>query len=175
MTLKQVLVFTLNGESVEVLCEPNRSLSEVLREGLGMTGTKTACDMGVCGSCSVLIDGAMVSGCLTLALRCRGREIITVEGIGSLERGLDPIQQAFIEHGAIQCGYCTPGMVIAAKSLLSEYPNPTEGEVRHYLAGKLCRCTGYERIVQAVLAVADGRTEPNTPPPALIRLEQPSA
>ncbi|MFQ5914595.1 MAG: (2Fe-2S)-binding protein, partial [Nitrospinota bacterium] len=171
MAAKRMLTFTLNGEAVEVLCEPNRSVAEVLREDLGMTGTKTACDMGVCGSCSVLMDGALISGCLTLALRCRGKSITTVEGIGNLERGLDPLQQAFIAHGATQCGYCTPGMIVAARALLAENPTPTEEEVRHYLAGNLCRCTGYARIVQAVLAAAEGRTEPKTPALSLIQAE----
>jgi carbon-monoxide dehydrogenase small subunit len=169
--MKQVLEFSLNGEPVETACTPNRSLAEVLREDLGLTGVKTACDMGVCGTCSVLMDGTLVSGCLTLALRCQGKEITTVEGIGNLQNGLDPLQEAFISHGATQCGYCTPGMIIAAKSLLAENPKPTEEEIRHYLAGNLCRCTGYARIVHAVLAVAEGRTEPNTPPPDLIKLE----
>ena len=175
MAAKRVFEFTLNGELVEVICHPNRSLAEVLREDLGMTGTKTACDMGVCGSCSVLMDGRLISACLTLALRCQGKRVTTIEGIGSLEKGLDPIQEAFISHGATQCGYCTPGMVVAAKSLLAENPDPDEEEIRRYLAGNLCRCTGYARIVHAVRAVAEGRTEPNMPAPAILRPAPPSA
>ena len=175
MAAKRVLEFALNEEPFEVACNPNRSLAEVLREDLGMTGTKTACDMGVCGPCSVLMDGRMISACLTLALRCQGKRVTTVEGIGSLEKGLDPIQEAFISHGATQCGYCTPGMVVAAKSLLAENPDPDEEEIRRYLAGNLCRCTGYARIVHAVRAVAQGRTEPDLPAPAILRLESSSA
>ena len=135
-----------------------------------MTGTKRSCDVGVCGTCSVLIDGVLMSACLTLAVRCGGRHITTVEGIGDLEGGLDPIQAAFVAHGATQCGYCTPGMIVAARSLLAENPRPTEEEIRHYLAGNLCRCTGYARIVSAIQAVSEGRTEPNLPPPVIVQV-----
>jgi len=143
----------LNGEDTEFLCEPRQSLLEVLRETLGFTGTKEGCGDGNCGACSVQIDGVLANSCLVLALEADGKEITTVEGLASPE-GLHPIQQKFLEHAALQCGICTPGFLVAAKALLDHNPNPSEHEVRHWLAGNLCRCTGYDKIVRAVLDTA---------------------
>ena len=143
----------LNGEDTEFLCEPRQSLLEVLRETLGFTGTKEGCGDGNCGACSVQIDGVLANSCLVLALEADGKEITTVEGLASPE-GLHPLQQKFLEHAALQCGICTPGFLVAAKALLDHNPNPSEHEVRHWLAGNLCRCTGYDKIVRAVLDTA---------------------
>ena len=143
----------LNGEDTEFLCEPRQSLLEVLRDTLGFTGTKEGCGDGNCGACSVQIDDVLANSCLVLALEADGKEIATVEGLASPE-GLHPIQQKFLEHAALQCGICTPGFLVAAKALLDHNPNPSEHEVRHWLAGNLCRCTGYDKIVRAVLDTA---------------------
>ena len=143
----------LNGEDTEFLCEPRQSLLEVLRETLGFTGTKEGCSDGNCGACSVQIDGVLANSCLVLALEADGKEITTVEGLASPE-GLHPIQKKFLEHAALQCGICTPGFLVAAKALLDHNSNPSEHEVRHWLAGNLCRCTGYDKIVRAVLDTA---------------------
>lgn len=143
----------LNGEDTEFLCEPRQSLLEVLRDTLGFTGTKEGCNDGNCGACSVQIDGVLANSCLVLAIEADGKEIATVEGLASPE-GLHPIQQKFLEHAALQCGICTPGFLVAAKALLDHNPNPSEHEVRHWLAGNLCRCTGYDKIVRAVLDTA---------------------
>ena len=143
----------LNGEDTEFLCEPRQSLLEVLRETLGFTGTKEGCGDGNCGACSVQIDGVLANSCLVLALEADGKELTTVEGLASPE-GLHPIQKKFLEHAALQCGICTPGFLVAAKALLDHNPNPSEHEVRHWLAGNLCRCTGYDKIVRAVLDTA---------------------
>jgi carbon-monoxide dehydrogenase small subunit len=146
--------FKVNGEHYEVAVKPNRTLLEVLREDLGLTGTKVGCNQGDCGSCTVLLDGKAVCSCLTLAIEAQGKEIITIEGLASNGQ-LHPIQQAFIDYFAVQCGYCTPGMIISAKALLDENPDPTEDEVRHALQGNLCRCTGYVKIIEAILAVKE--------------------
>ena len=143
----------LNGEDTEFLCEPRQSLLEVLRETLGFTGTKEGCSDGNCGACSVQIDGVLANSCLVLSLEADGKEIATVEGLASPE-GLHPIQEKFLEHAALQCGICTPGFLVAAKALLDHNSNPSEHEVRHWLAGNLCRCTGYDKIVRAVLDTA---------------------
>jgi len=143
----------INGEDVEFLCEPRQSLLEVLREDLGLTGSKEGCNDGNCGACSVIMDGVLVNSCLVLAVEARGGEITTVEGLATPE-GLHPLQQKFLEHAALQCGICTPGFLVAAKALLDHNPDPTEHEVRHWLAGNLCRCTGYDKIVRAVLDAA---------------------
>ena len=143
----------INGEDVEYLCEPRQSLLEVLREELGFTGTKEGCNDGNCGACSVTLDGVLVDSCLVLAVEAEGKEVRTVEGLASAE-GLHPMQQKFLEHAALQCGICTPGFLVAAKSLIDHNPDPTEHEVRHWLAGNLCRCTGYDKIVRAVLDAA---------------------
>ena len=153
--MKQLLRLRVNGIDEEVFVEPWKSLAEVLREELGLTGTKVGCDTGNCGACTVLIDGKTVKSCLFLAPKASGKEIVTIEGLRDENGKLHPLQQAFIEHFAIQCGYCTPGMIMAAKALLDENPNATEDEVRKGLAGNLCRCTGYVKIVEAVLAAAD--------------------
>ncbi len=142
----------LNGKSRKVVVKPNDLLLNVLRENFGFTGTKYGCGIGECGACTVLIDGKPVLSCLILAVTVDGREITTIEGLG--EGGLDPVQEAFLEHSAVQCGFCSPGMILAAKSLVNENPAPSEEEIRDYLRGNLCRCTGYNSIVQAVKAVA---------------------
>jgi len=144
---------TLNGEDADFLCEPRQTLLEVLRDELDLTGTKEGCATGDCGACSVLLDGRVVCACLVLAVEAEGRSVTTVEGLADGER-LHPLQRAFLEHAALQCGICTPGFLVAAKALLDRNPDPTEHEVRYELAGNLCRCTGYDKIVRAVLAAA---------------------
>jgi len=146
---KRIVKFRLNGEEVELAVEPHWTLLEALREELDLTGTKEGCSEGVCGSCTVLVDGAPVRACLTLALEVEGREILTVEGLGGPD-GLDPLQRAFIERGAVQCGFCTSGMLMAAKGLLLENPNPSQEDIKRALAGNICRCTGYIKIIEAV-------------------------
>jgi carbon-monoxide dehydrogenase small subunit len=141
---------TVNGEPCEFLCEPGQVLSEVLRNNLGLTGTKEGCTTGDCGACSVLLDGALVCACLVLAVETEDRKIETIEGVAQ-EGKLHPIQQKLLEHAALQCGICTPGVVIASKALLEKNPDPSESEVRYWLAGNLCRCTGYDKIIRAVL------------------------
>jgi carbon-monoxide dehydrogenase small subunit len=151
---KRVHVQTrVNGETVEFLCEPRQSLLEVLREELGLTGTKEGCNNGNCGACSVIIDGVLVNSCLVLAVEVEAKSVTTIEGIAPPE-GLHLLQQKFLEHAALQCGICTPGIIVAAKALLDRNPHPTEQQVRHWLAGNLCRCTGYDKIVRAVLDTA---------------------
>jgi carbon-monoxide dehydrogenase small subunit len=144
---------TINGEATEYLCEPRQSLLEVLREGLGFTGTKEGCNDGNCGACSVMVDGVLVDSCLVLAVEAEDKEVTTVEGLATPD-SLHPLQQKFLEHASLQCGICTPGFLVAAKSLIEHNPDPTEHEVRHWLAGNLCRCTGYDKIVRAVLDAA---------------------
>ena len=144
---------TINGEEVEFLCEARQSLLEVLREELGFTGTKEGCNDGNCGACSVTLNGTLVDSCLVLAVEAQDAQITTVEGLAT-PAGLHPVQQKFLEHASLQCGICTPGFLVAAKSLLDHNPDPTEHEVRHWLAGNLCRCTGYDKIVRAVLDAA---------------------
>jgi len=143
----------VNSETVEFLCEPRQSLLEVLREELGLTGTKEGCNNGNCGACSVIVDGVLVNSCLVLAVEVEGKSVTTIEGIAPPE-GLHPLQQKFLEHAALQCGICTPGFIVTAKALLDQNPHPTEQQVRHWLAGNLCRCTGYDKIVRAVLDTA---------------------
>ena len=145
---------TINGDPQEFLCEARQSLLEVLREDLGFTGTKEGCNDGNCGDCSVTLDGVLVDSCLVLAVEAEGKQIVTVEGIAGAD-GLHPLQSKFLEHASLQCGICTPGFLVASKALLDAKPNPTEHEVRHWLAGNLCRCTGYDKIVRAVLDAAD--------------------
>jgi carbon-monoxide dehydrogenase small subunit len=141
----------VNGQTYSLLVEPNKTLLEFLREDLGLTGAREACDTGGCGACTVLVDGRPVYSCLVLALDCQGKDVLTIEGLAT-DGKLHPLQQAFIDHGAIQCGFCTPGMVLTAKALLDENPTPTEEEVRQAIAGNICRCTGYSKIVEAILA-----------------------
>jgi aerobic carbon-monoxide dehydrogenase small subunit len=150
---KHHVSLTLNGESAEFLCETRQTLLDVLRDELHLTGTKEGCATGDCGACSVIVDGRLSCSCLMFGVEAQGKSIETIEGMGSGER-LHPLQQKFLEHAALQCGICTPGMLIAAKALLDHNPNPTEEEVRFGLAGNLCRCTGYNQIVEAVLAAA---------------------
>ncbi|NJC95044.1 MAG: ferredoxin [Anaerolineales bacterium] len=154
MQSKTHVTATINSEEVEFLCEPRQSLLEVLRETLGLMGAKEGCNNGNCGACSVILDGRLVNSCLVLAVEIQGRNLTTIEGIATPE-GLHPLQQKFIEHAALQCGYCTPGFIVASKALLDQNPEPSEHEVRAWLAGNLCRCTGYDRIVKAVLDAAD--------------------
>lgn len=154
--MKQLLRLRVNGEDYEVFTEPWKSLGDVLRDELNLTGVKIACNEGQCGSCTVLIDGKLVKSCLVLAPKANGKEILTIEGLTE-DGELHPLQEAFIKHFAVQCGFCTPGFILAAKSLLDENPDPTEEEVREWLAGNLCRCTGYVKIIEAVLAVAKGK------------------
>jgi len=143
----------INGQETEFLCEPRQSLLECLRNILGLTGTKEACNDGNCGACSVLLDGRPVNSCLVLGVEADGKEVTTVEGLADW-RGLHPLQQAFIDGTALQCGYCIPGILIVSKALLDREPNPSEERIRVWLSGNLCRCTGYEKIVEAVQAAA---------------------
>ena len=145
----------VNGAACSVACDPRGRLSDLLRDGLGLTGTKIGCHAGDCGACTVLLDGEQACSCLVAAGQCLGREVVTVEGLSSGGR-LSPLQQSFIAHGAAQCGICTPGMLMAAASLLARCPEPTEAQVLDAIAGVLCRCTGYRKIVEAVLAVGSG-------------------
>ncbi len=163
MVKKQIVEATINGRAVAFLCEPRQSLLEALRETLGMTGAKEGCNNGNCGACNVLLDGVLVNSCLVLAVEVGGCTITTVEGLAS-PAGLHPLQKTFLEHAALQCGICTPGFLVAAKALLDANPEPTETEVRYWLAGNLCRCTGYDKIVRAVLAAADGATADSATP-----------
>ena len=144
----------VNGLAYETEVEPRRTLLELIREDLELTGTKEGCGLGECGTCTVLLDGKPIKSCITLAIQANGREVTTIEGVEKSDGTLHPLQQAFIDHGAIQCGFCTPGMILSAKALLDENPRPTELEVRQAIAGNLCRCTGYQKIVEAILYVA---------------------
>ena len=145
----------VNGRAREAVVEPRRSLADFLREDLGLTGTHVGCEHGVCGACTVLLDGEPVRSCLLFAVQCEGAEVTTVEGLAEGER-LHPLQQAFWEHHGLQCGFCTPGILLAAKAFLEENPAPTDAEIRAALAGHLCRCTGYQFIVEAIRAAARG-------------------
>ena len=158
--MKRQIALTVNEEEYEISVEPNRLLLQALREDIGLTGTKEGCSIGVCGACSVIVDGRLVSSCLTLAVACRGKEITTIEGLAKDER-LHPVQQAFLEYGGFQCGICTPGQIIAAKALLDANPHPTEEEVKEWMSGNLCRCTGYYKILQSVMAAAQNRINPD--------------
>ena len=156
---KQLLNLVVNGEDFDVAVTPQTTLLEVLREELGFTGVKEGCSEGVCGACTVLMNGDPVRSCITLALEADGAEILTVEGIAQGGK-LSPLQQAFVDHGAIQCGFCTPGMLLSSKSLLDRNPNPTEDDIKTALAGNFCRCTGYTKILEAVKSIAnEGQSE----------------
>ena len=148
---------TINGEPAEFLCDGHETLLSALRNGLGLTGTKEGCSTGDCGACSVLMDGRLVPSCLVLAPEAADRSITTIEGVAHGD-ALHPLQQKFLEHAALQCGICTPGFIVAAKALLDAKPHPTEEETRLWLAGNLCRCTGYDKIIRAVLDAAATRT-----------------
>ena len=145
----------VNGFRYEGEVEPRRTLLEFLREDLELTGTKEGCGLGECGTCTVLLDGKPIKSCITLAVQANGREVTTIEGLEEPDGTLHPMQQAFIDHGAIQCGFCTPGMVLTAKAFLDENPRPTELDVRKAISGNLCRCTGYQKIVEAILAATN--------------------
>ncbi len=148
------LRMTLNGQDVQITVEPSATLAYVLREQLGLTGTKIGCEEGECGACTVLVDGRPVNSCIYPALKAAGRRVLTIEGL-SADGDLHPLQRAFVEHGAVQCGYCTPGVILSAVALLTETPHPAEEEIRRAISGNLCRCTGYLKIVQAIQAVGD--------------------
>ncbi len=149
---------TINGESAEFLCEPRQTILEVLRDQLDLTGTKEGCSNGNCGACSILVNGRVIDSCLMMAVEAEGEELTTIEGVASAD-GLHPIQQKFLEHAALQCGICTPGFIVAAKALLDNEPMPAEERIRLYLAGNLCRCTGYDKIVRAVQDAASAMAE----------------
>ena len=153
-TQRMSVSFTLNGKPTELEVEPHVDLLRLLRETLDLTGAKRSCDLQVCGACTVLVDGRPVSSCTLLAFEVRGRDVVTIEGLAA--EPAHPLMQAFIDHAGFQCGYCTPGMILAAKSLLDEEPAPTEARVREYLEGNLCRCTGYKKIVESVMGAAGG-------------------
>ena len=158
-TQRMALSFNLNGKPTALEVEPHVDLLRLLRETLGLTGAKRSCDLQVCGACTVLVDGRPVSSCTLLAFEVRGRDVVTIEGLrgeGLSGEGAHPLMRSFIDHAGFQCGYCTPGMILAAASLLDEEPSPTEARVREYLDGNICRCTGYKKIVESVLGAAGG-------------------
>ncbi len=150
----RMISFDINDRHINMTVPVHRTLLEMIREDIGLTGTKEGCDEGECGACTVIMDGRAIHSCCTLAVNADGKKIITIEGL-QREDELDPIQQAFIDAGAVQCGYCTPGMIMSAKALLDENPEPTEEEIRTAIEGNICRCTGYERIVQAIALAAE--------------------
>lgn len=154
--MKRALQLMVNGEDYQVLADTHRTLLEVLRDSLGLTGSKEGCGLGACGACTVLVDGKATLTCLTLAFSVQGKQITTIEGL-AVDGKLHPLQEAAVRYGAIQCGFCTPGWIMSAKALLDENPKPTELEVRTSIAGNLCRCTGYVKIVEAILAASQGR------------------
>ena len=158
--MKRKITLTVNGKEQELEIEPNRLLLHVLREEIGLTGTKEGCSIGVCGACSVIVDGRLVSSCLTLAAGCEGRDIETIEGLAK-DGNLHPLQQAFIEYSGFQCGICTPGQIMAAKALLDENPKPTADEVKEWMSGNLCRCTGYYKILESVMVVVNNKISPD--------------
>ena len=151
---RQLIQLKVNGEERDVVVSPNETRVEVLRDRLELTGTKMGCGEGACGTCTVLLDGKPVRSCLTLAVEVQGQEIVTIEGLAEGAE-LHPVQEAFMEHGAIQCGFCSPGMILTGKALLDENPHPTEEGVRRAISGVVCRCTGYAKIVEAIMAAAD--------------------
>jgi len=151
--MKSHISTTINGDSVEFLCDPSQTLLQVLRNDLGMTGTKEGCGSGDCGACSVILDGELVCACLVLGVEAQEAAIETVEGVAAHDQ-LHVIQEKFLEHAALQCGICTPGLIVSTKALLEENPSPTEEEARYFLAGNLCRCTGYDKIIKAVMDAA---------------------
>ena len=154
--MKTAITLNINGEAYDVAVEPNQTLLDVLRDDLAMTGSKKGCDSGVCGACTVIIDGEPALGCMTLAVRCQGSEIVTIEGLSQNGR-LHPLQQAAIDHNAVQCGFCTPGWILTAKVLLAKNPHPTLQDIRRGIAGNICRCTGYKKIEEAIMAAADNK------------------
>jgi len=153
--MKRIVRFRVNGEQTTVHMEPTKTLLDVLREDLFLTGTKRGCDSGECGACTVILNGQAVHSCLILAAELDGKDVLTIEGLSKDRKELHPLQKAFIEKGAVQCGFCTPGLIMTAKALLDENPNPTEEEVRYGVSGNLCRCTGYSKIVEAILTAGE--------------------
>lgn len=153
--MKQQITLYINGDTYTLAVDPWRTLNEVLREDLNLTGTKLGCGSGDCGACTVMVDGKTVSSCLTLAVEAAGKEILTVEGLSGSVESLHPIQEAFLEKGAVQCGFCTPGMEMSALFLLNHNPSPAEADIRRGLSGNLCRCTGYNKIVEAISSAAE--------------------
>jgi carbon-monoxide dehydrogenase small subunit len=152
--MKRVVEVTINGERHELALEPYRSLLDVLRNEVGLTGTKKGCDVGDCGACTVLLDGKPVNSCLVLGVEVSGCDVVTIEGIQPGPDRLHPLQESFMQHGGAQCGFCTPGLIVMAKALLDENPNPTEDEIRFGIAGNICRCTGYTKVIEAIQAAA---------------------
>jgi carbon-monoxide dehydrogenase small subunit len=155
---KNTITLSVNGETYRVSVKPNASLLDVLRDELDLTGTKRGCDAGDCGACTVIMDGKAVNACLVLAMKADGRNIVTIEGLANGNK-LDPIQEAFLQKGGVQCGFCTPGMVLSAKALLDKNPKPTKEEIKAGIAGNLCRCTGYKKIIEAIQSAARKRSE----------------
>jgi carbon-monoxide dehydrogenase small subunit len=151
---KHTIDLTINGEKYELRVAPNALLVKVIRENVGLTGTKYACGTGQCGACTVVVDGEPILGCLTLAVTVDGSNITTIEGVANADGTLDPLQEAFLDTNAIQCGYCTPGMVLVGRDLLQKMPNPSEDQIRHHIKGNICRCTGYNGIVRAIKKAA---------------------
>lgn len=151
--MKQLITLTVNGQEHEVAIEPRQSLLQILREELHLTGTKEGCSEGECGACTIFLDGQIVDACLIFGVEANGREVVTIEGLAKGDQ-LHPVQKAFAEYGAVQCGFCTPGMILAAKALLDTNPDPTEADIRRGISGNLCRCTGYVKIVEAIKAAA---------------------
>ena len=151
---KHTIDLTINGEKYELRVTPNELLVNVIRETVGLTGTKYACGTGQCGACTVVVDGEPILGCLTLAVTVDGSNITTIEGVANADGTLDPLQEAFLDTNAIQCGYCTPGMVLVGRDLLQKMPNPSEDQIRHHIKGNICRCTGYNGIVRAIKKAA---------------------
>lgn len=147
--MKQLIFLTVNDKDYEIAVETNETLTDLLRYRLGLTGTKKGCELGDCGACTVILDGKPVNSCLVLAVQANGHRITTIEGLED-EKGLHPLQQSFVDKGAIQCGFCSPGMILSAKALLDRCPDPDDGEIRHAISGNLCRCTGYQKIIEAV-------------------------
>ncbi len=151
---KKIIQMIVNHQKVEIAVQPSQTLLDVLRDELGLIGTKKGCDVGDCGACTVLLDGDPVNSCLVLSVEADGRQVLTIEGLVD-EQGIHPLQEAFLEEGAVQCGFCTPGMIVTAKALLDQNPQPIEEEIRFSLAGNICRCTGYAKIIQAVQSAAE--------------------
>lgn len=154
--MKRLIRLTVNEKDYEIAVRPNQTLADLIREEIGLTGTKKGCEVGECGTCTVILDGKPVNSCLVLAAQADGRTVLTIEGLET-DEGLHPIQQAFVDKGAIQCGFCTPGMILSAKNLLDRNPGADEKEIRTAISGNLCRCTGYQKIVEAIASVKDRR------------------
>lgn len=152
---KQLITLNINERAYEIPLHSRDLLVDVIRKKVGLTGTKKGCGQGDCGACTVLVDDEPVLSCLTLAVACQGKKITTIEGLADASGELHPLQQAYVEHGAVQCGYCTPGMILASKALLDRNPKPSEGEIKHAIAGNICRCTGYKKIVEAISAAGE--------------------